>query len=118
MYPDIRWIFGRRFEKGIHLSRSLSENALSTKLFKIVKNNARNITYKAVLIFQQFFDFEQVSADSEISILGQAPDMVNTVKKKQQPLATFFQRFSDEKKLLFIHILQFMVRDGASCNDG
>ncbi len=40
---------------------------------KLSKNNARNITYMAVLIFQQFFDFEQVSADSEISILGQAP---------------------------------------------
>ncbi len=66
---------------------------------ELPKNNARNIKYMAVLIFQQFFDFEQVSEvrDSEMPILGQAPDMVNTVKKKQQPLATFFQRFSDEK---------------------
>ena len=37
------------------------------------KNNARNISYMAVLIFHQFFDFDQVSADSEMPILGQAP---------------------------------------------
>ena len=37
------------------------------------KINARNIKYMDVLIFQQFFNFDQVSADSEMSILGQAP---------------------------------------------
>ena len=40
------------------------------------KNNALNITHMAVLIFRKFFDFEQVSADSEMPILGQAPRVV------------------------------------------
>lgn len=33
------------------------------------KDNARNISYMAVLIFLKCLDFEQVSADSEIAIL-------------------------------------------------
>jgi len=37
------------------------------------KNNARNITHMDALIFRKFFDFEQVGADSEMPILGQAP---------------------------------------------
>ena len=59
---------------------------------ELSKNNARNIKYMAALIFRKFFDFEQVSEarDSEMPILGQAPDMVNTVKKKQLSLTTFF----------------------------
>ena len=37
------------------------------------ENNARNINYMPVLIFPKRLDFEQVSADSEMLILGQAP---------------------------------------------
>ncbi len=42
---------------------------------ELLKNNARNIKHMAVLIFQKFFDFDQVSEerDSEMPILGQAP---------------------------------------------
>ena len=36
---------------------------------ELSKNNARNIKHMAVLIFRKFFDFEQVSADSEMTIL-------------------------------------------------
>ena len=39
---------------------------------ELSKNNDRNIKHMAVLIFQKFFDFDQVSADSEMPILGQA----------------------------------------------
>jgi hypothetical protein len=39
---------------------------------KLSKNNARNIKHMAVLIFRKFLDFEQVSEDSEMPILGQA----------------------------------------------
>ena len=40
---------------------------------ELSKNNARNITCMAVFIFRKFFDFEQVSADSEMPIPGQPP---------------------------------------------
>ena len=40
------------------------------------KNNSRNIKHIAVLIFLKFLDFEQVSVDSEIPILGQAPRLL------------------------------------------
>ncbi len=40
---------------------------------ELSKNNAHNIKHMTVLIFGKFFDFEQVSADSEIPVPGQAP---------------------------------------------
>jgi len=39
---------------------------------ELSKNNARNIKHMVVLVFQKFFIFDQVSADSEMSIPGQA----------------------------------------------
>ncbi len=44
------------------------------------KKYPRNINYRPVVFFQEIFDFEQVSEvrDSEMSILGQPPDMVST----------------------------------------
>ncbi len=62
-------------------TRRLSENALSESRTSLTcpnsselsKNNARNIKHMAVLIFRKFFDLEQVSADSEMPILGQPP---------------------------------------------
>jgi hypothetical protein len=55
------------------------------------KNNARNIRHMAVLIFLKFLDFEQVSVDSEIPILGQAPSPdfrfdKNVAKNKRIPV--------------------------------
>ena len=40
---------------------------------ELSKNNAHDIKYMPVLIFQKFFDFDQVSADSKRPVLGQAP---------------------------------------------
>jgi hypothetical protein len=44
------------------------------------KNNARNIPFIAVLIFFKFLDFEQVSVDSEMLILGQLPSGLRSVE--------------------------------------
>jgi len=46
---------------------------------ELSKNNARNIIYMPALILRKFFDFEQVSADSEMPILERAPSTLTEI---------------------------------------
>lgn len=53
-----------------------------------------------------------------IFVARQTPDMVNTVKKKQQSLATFFHR-EPMKESGYLYIFSSSWSEaGASCNDG